>query len=211
MKLAKTLIMTFGVLALVVACEPGDGSSDAETTGTDGTDGTSSTTGTTGTDGTDVNTDTYPVIEIADDANNPTLDPCDTGTLKSPGADIDAAELRKGGSGGGVFLSGCVFSGAGSCENDSETASDAEGAPDGSGDEETDTYVALNGGMLRCSWDGGVNSEAGDIMNVVEIGGTGGTKVEQYQVRFCQDTAGNCTMESTFASGDANFAFNDLF
>jgi len=154
---------------------------------------------------------TFAVLEIADDPNNPTLAPCDKGELKSPGSDIDGAELRKGGTGGGIYLTNCVLAGTSSCDNTADNASDAEGAPDASGSEETGTYVALNGGMLRCSWDGGAAAESGDVINVIEIGGSGGTAVEQYQVRLCAATAGNCTIDSTYVSGEAYFAVDDLF
>lgn len=215
------LIAIFGAVVAVAACEPGAGGGDAETSGSTGTDGTSSTDGVDGTtvtdgvDGTDgVNTDTYPVIEIQDDPNNPTLSPgCDPGGgIESPGADIDAAELRKGGSGGGVYLTGCVFSGAGTCENDNTNPADAEGAPNATG-EELNAYVSLSGGMLRCSWDGSAIAATGDVLNVVEVGAQASPSAttENYTVRFCKDTAGNCTKESNKASGEATFAFDDLF
>jgi hypothetical protein len=121
----KNGLLALGVIAImsmVMACEPGDGStgtatdqgtSDETTAGDDGSTDGSGTSCETDEDcpgeelcdldngtcylegGTDED-DSYAVLEILDDLNNPTLDPCDSGTLKSPGADIDAAELVQG-------------------------------------------------------------------------------------------------------------------
>ena len=97
-----------------------------------------------------------------------------------------------------------------SCESSSADPFYAEGAPDSDGTETTEQYVALNGGNLRCGWDGDKAARDGDVIQVYEVGGTGGTNVEQYHVRLCKNTGGNCTQHSTFASGDATFPVNTL-
>ena len=50
----------------------------------------------------------------------------------------------------------------------------------------------------------------GDVIQVYEVGGTGGIKLEQYHVRLCQNTSGNCTKHSSFGSGDATFPVSSL-
>ncbi len=204
----KSLVVAFGGMAFVAACEPGGGSETTQTAdGTDGTDGVVAD----GVDSTDgVSTDVFGVIELEDDPNNSTLDPCDTGSIKSPGADIDAAELTTS-AGAGTFLTNCSIANTTSCENDSASTSQAEGTPDASGSEETGTYTSLNGGRMRCDWTGGAAVSSGDEVEVIEIGGTSGTNVEQYRIRLCANQGGNCTRDSIYASGASRFPTADLF
>ena len=213
-------LLCLGVGALVMACEPGGGGGDAtssttgsSTTGSStgiepGTTGAPSITGTPGTTG-EPPVEEWAAIELEDDPNNPTLDPCDGGSLKSPGADIDAAELLDG-SDIIADLSNCTISGTTACENDSADPSNAEGAPNSDGTETTGQYIALNGGLMRCEWSGGEAARSGDVIDIYEVGGSSGTKVEQYHVRLCKNTGGNCTIYSNFASGDASFSVDSL-
>jgi hypothetical protein len=154
--------------------------------------------------------DSYAVLEIQDDPDNPTLDPCDKGTLKSPGADIDAAELVEGDD---VIatLTNCELQNPGNCESTADDAATAEGGPDGTGNEETGTYVALNGGRLRCEWSDGIAVTSGQVITVYEIGGSGSTKVEQYTVRMCISLEGQCTKDSNYASGKVEFETDSFF
>lgn len=201
----KSLVMAFGVVALAAACEPGAGSDT--TTGTTGTDGVDGTTVTDGVDSTDGDTPIEnSVIELEDDPNNSTLSPCDTGTIKSPGADIDSAELNSG-----EYLTSCQLTGTTACASDSASASQAEGTPDATGKEETGTYTSLNGGLLRCRWSNGSVVTSSDNITVIEIGGTSGTNVEQYRIRLCDALAGGCQRESAYASGEVSFSGSDLF
>lgn len=200
----KSLVMAFGVVALAAACEPGSGSDATSSTGTDNTDGIDGTT--EGTDGTDGAIPENGVIELEDDPNNSTLSPCDTGSIKSPGADIDSAELNAGN-----FLASCVASNTTACENDSASASQAEGSPDATGKEETGTYTSLNGGLLRCTWSNGAAVTSSDNITVIEIGGTSGTNVEQYRIRLCDSLSGQCQRNSAYASGEVSFSGSDLF
>ncbi|MBT9556062.1 MAG: hypothetical protein IV100_08545 [Myxococcales bacterium] len=146
------------------------------------------------------------VIEIEDHPNNSTLAPCDTGTIKSPGADIDSAELNSG-----EYLTSCQLTGTTACESDSASASQAEGTPDATGKEETGTYTSLNGGLLRCRWSNGSVVTSSDNITVIEIGGTSGTNVEQYRIRLCDALAGGCQRNSAYASGEVSFSGSDLF
>ena len=158
--------------------------------------------------------DSFPIIEISDDPNNSTLKDCDKGTLKSPGADIDAAELVEG-EDIIATLSSCTLNEPGDCESTASDAATAEGAPDGTGKEETGTYVALNGGRLRCEWSDGAQVTSGQVITVYEIGGSGGTKVEQYTIRMCradgEEDAGICSEDSTYASGKVEFETDSFF
>jgi len=215
MKIFRHLIIVAGAAALVMACEPGAGTSDATTTGggtTGGTtgDNTGGTTGGTTGGSTGATADTFPVVEFQDDASNATLDPCDKGTIKSPGADIDAAELEDIDS-NVSNLAGCSLSATTSCENDSADAANAEGAPNSTGGEELGQYTSLNGGMMRCSFEGGVQAVKDDILTVYEVGKAGQGVEEKYSVRLCKDTAGNCTSDKGVGSGEASLPLNSFF
>lgn len=144
-------------------------------------------------------------IEVHDDPNNSTLAPFDTGTIKSPGSDIDSLELNSG-----IFATGCKLTGTTACENDSAAAIQAEGAPNATGMEETGTYTSLNGGSIRCRWLGGTASSPNDTVTVVEIGGTTGTNLEQYRIRLSEDS-GECLPFSSFVAGDHQFSGSGLF
>lgn len=204
----KSVVVAFGGMALVAACEPGGGS-DADSSGT-GTDGT--TDGVDGgVDGTDGSTgDTYPTIELDDDDNNETLTDCDPGTIKSPGADIDGAELTKADGTSGIYMTSCTADGN-TCDNDNSAASNAEGAPDSPVKEVLDKYTSLNGGLLRCNWTGGAVAESGDTITVVEVGGTSSTTVEQYNLRLCASTGGLCTADKVYGSGSSSLDVSSLF
>jgi hypothetical protein len=213
----KLVLVGAGVMALtLVGCEPGGGDSDAETAGSSSTTSTTGegATDTTGEDGTVTGTggvDEYAVLEMVDDTNNPTISPnCDTGSLKSPGADIDAAELIDPDDSILANLTGCNLTGVTECESTAENPADAEGTPNSDGTENTDQYVALNGGTLRCAWADGQLARSGDTVQVYEVGGSGGTKVEQYTIRLCKNTGGNCTKDAAFASGDSAFPIDTL-
>lgn len=195
--LAKSLIVGIGVAALAMACEPGGGGGDAETGGTVNPGNDTTVTPTAG----------FTALEIFDDPNNPTLNPCDAGALATPGADIDAAELLSG-SDLLANLSGCSASGGGTCANDMTNASQAEGSPDG---DTENGFIALNGGFIRCGWSGGEEAKSGQTIAIYEIGGTGGGKIEQYGARVCKTTAGNCVKDSGFGSGNTSIPADSLF
>ena len=136
------------------------------------------------------------------------MSPCDAGALKSPGADIDSAQLDAG-----PYLAACVLTGTTACENSSANAANAEGPPDATGKEEEGTYTAMNGGMLRCSWgDGSGDIGAGNTstIHVIEIGSASGTNVEQFRIRLCS-SLGQCGPFSSYTSGEVEFSANDLF
>jgi hypothetical protein len=154
--------------------------------------------------------ESFDVLEIEDDPENPTLSPCDKGNLKSPGADIDAAELVEADE-IVATLTNCQLTNTSTCESTADDSTLAEGGPDGTGKEETGTYVALNGGLLRCEWSDGVKMTAGQVITVYEIGGTGSTIVEQYTVRMCKSLEGNCTQDSNYASGKVEFETDSFF
>ena len=179
------------------------------TESTDVTEVTDVTESTDVTEVTDVTEalDGWAVVELEDDPNNPTLNPCDTGNLKSPGADIDGAELVDADESYVAALANCALTNTGSCTNDSADASNAEGAPNASGAEETGTYASLNGGVLRCAWEGDVEATIGMTIIVFEVGGLG---IEQYSVRLCKNAGGDCNASSVFASGEAAFTVDSL-
>lgn len=199
--LAKTLIVGIGVAALAMACEPGGGGGDAETGGTvnPGNDGTTNPPPAG---------DDYPAIEIFDDKANETLNPCDSGALATPGADIDAGELMDGGT---LLsnLSGCSGpTDTVSCANDMNNASLAEGAPDG---DKENGFVSLDGGKIRCGWDSGGTAKKGLSVSIYEIGGAGGGKIENYGVRLCKNTGGNCLKDSGYGTGNTTIPVDSLF
>lgn len=201
--LIKSVLVAFGAMALVSACEAAGGS---ETTST-GND-----TGGGGGGGVDngpvIGAEEFPAIEIQDDKDNSTLTSCDEGTLKSPGADIDAAQVGAGG-----YLTSCTVKDTVGCESTASSVSDAEGAPDSGGKEASGEYLSLNGGTLRCNWSDGtiLSPTSGETITVYEVGGTGGTNVEQYRVRVCKSTGGNCSSDSNYSSGEAQFPTSALF
>ena len=80
----KSLVVGVGVMGMVVACEPGDGSetSNSNTDNTGSTGNVTDNTDSTGSAGG------WYVLEMEDDPNNSTLAPCDKGNIKSPGADF---------------------------------------------------------------------------------------------------------------------------
>ncbi|MBT9556063.1 MAG: hypothetical protein IV100_08550 [Myxococcales bacterium] len=146
------------------------------------------------------------VIELEDDPNNSTLSPCDTGPMKSPGADIDAAELN-----GGTFLSSCQLTMTSPCENDNASGSSAEGSPDATGAEETGTYTSLNGGLLRCRWSNGSVVTSSDNITVIAIRYPLDLGFEQYRIRLCDALTSDCRRSSPYASGEVSFSGADLF
>jgi hypothetical protein len=143
----------------------------------------------------------YPVVQIEDDPLNSTLVNCDGGSIKSPGADIDATLLYDA---DGVLvadLSGCSLLATGSCDNTEKDASAGHGAPDADGTEAGGGYVSLNGGRLNCGWsdDALVEKDAGQVIEVHEIG----QAVENYRLRLCVNPAQSesCTTVSSFGTG----------
>ena len=205
--LIKSVVMAFGAMALVSACEAAGGSETS--TSTTGTDNGGNTTGVDGTTGTPAAGE-YPAIEIQDFAGNPTLNPCEDGTIQSPGADIDAAQL-----GAGAYLSGCTLNSEGTCPNNSNNLSSAQGAPTFPDGEAVGEYVSLNGGYLRCNWSDGTVIKDTDTttITVYEVGkaGAGPGKEEKYSVRVCKSTAGNCSGDSNSAVGETEFPVSALF
>ena len=195
----KIFVMGVATMALVMACEPGSGDSDADSAGTTGRGGTGTgtTTGATGS------TSDFKAVEMEDDPNNSTL--CDApGGVQSPGADIDGGELSAGGSSIG-FFAGCVLSSSPKgCANDNDRASDAEGAPVATGNEGDGGYVSLAGGYLRCTIQGGASIAAGQELSITEVG----TRVENYRVRLCIGTGGNCGSDKYTAYGTGKQTFN---
>lgn len=196
----KFIVVGVGMAGLALACEPGPGDSDAETTGT--------------TNGTDNGTtpppdESYPSLELFDDSGNETLNPCDAGALKTPGADIDAAELDTGGT--IAQLTQCSGpSGVGSCTNDMNNATLAEGEPNG---DKEHGFVSLNGGFIRCNWDSGASAKkgTGQVLTIYEIGGAGGGIVETFYARVCKGTAGNCIKDAARGAGTSTGPVDSLF
>ena len=234
-KWIQNVCLCVSAIALMAACEPGSGDSDAttSTTGTDLTDGNDSSDGLDITDGIDVSDGTdmsdmsdmadsndstddtvieYPVIEFEDNKDNPTLGAdCDPGGgIESPGADIDAASLEAADGTLLAYLSGCSVLNPGSCENDNASAANAEGQPDLPDGEVLDTYTSLNGGLMRCAWEDGIGAQSGDLITVYEVGKATGTKVETYAVRLCLSIGGNCTFDKTELTGEASFNVDEL-
>lgn len=140
-------------------------------------------------------------VHIEDDPGNPTLSPCDNGSLRTPGADIDAAALFDGDpSAGGKlvgYLADCINSSPMSCENDAAQAADAEGEVDA---HDESGFVSLNGGCLSCSFSGGVDARPGDFIQVFQRGG--GAQTERYRIRL-ERASGGKSSPSPFASGGA--------
>ena len=141
----------------------------------------------------------FGAIEFKDDPTNETLDPCDKGTIKSPGADIDAAELNAT-----HQLTACKLTGTSACENDNADPSNAQGGSDATG-EELGTYTSLNGGTLRCEWDEGTKTATGDKIVIWEVGKKDGGVTENYFLRLCKTNEGNCTADSAMGSGESTF------
>lgn len=148
----------------------------------------------------------WSVIEFEDDPNNASFEECDTGNIQSPGADIDAAELN-----GGTYLAGCQVANMTSCQSDSLSAANAEGAPDASGSEEIGTYTSLNGGLLRCIWDNDAAVTTSDSITVIEIAESSGAYIDQYRIRLCDAVTGQCNRNSPYASGEVSLSGSDLF
>ncbi len=176
-------------------------------------------------------------LELIDDLENPTLAPtCDKGPPRSPGADIDGAVLADEDGFVIATLGQCTWKKMpSSCENDHADLSAAEGsvtllddsAPTNLYDprsrranfepKETDDgdYVALNGGSIQCSWIDLASGEptyatAGDTIWVYEVGGSSGTKVEQFSMRLCLEAGGACVKETGFGSGVSSIPVKQL-
>jgi hypothetical protein len=181
-----------------------------ETDETDETDGTDETDETDGTDEAD-GAEGYPVIQIQDDPNNSTLDPCDKGTKKSPGSDIDAAELLDAESTLKGYLATCELKDVSGCASTNADAQWAQGGPDLPDGEIEETYVSLNGGQLNCTWDEGATASPGDSIVVYEVGGSSTTQVEQYTVRLCDNLGGGCTADVNYASGQVTIDVDSFF
>jgi len=206
--LIKSVVMAFGAMALVSACEAAGGSDTSSTTGTDNGGNTTGTDGVDGTTGTPAAGE-YPAIEIQDDPSNQTLSPtCDTGSLKSPGADIDAAQL-----GAGSYLASCEASGSVGCESTAGNVSDAQGSPNSDGGEASGQYYSLNGGKIRCNWSGGtIIKDTDDVsITVYEVGKAGSGVAENYTVRVCKSTGGNCSKDANYSTGESEFPVSALF
>ena len=229
----RNICLCVSTIAFAAACEPGaggesdatDGSTSADMTdsadnadmsdGVDMSDSLDMSDGLDMEDSTDATDDTvieYPVIEFEDNENNPTLgENCDPGGgIESPGADIDAASLEASDGTLLGYLAGCSVLNPGSCENDNASAANAEGEPDLPNGEVLDTYTSLNGGLMRCGWEGGITAQSGDVVTVYEVGKATGTTVETYAVRLCMSVGGNCTFDKTELTGEASFNVDEL-
>ncbi len=101
-----------------------------------------------------------PVIELRDHRPDGTRADCDAGPIRSPGADIDSAELTKADGTSGIYLTSCTLSGN-ACESDNAAPANAEGASDAPAKEVLDLYTSLDGGTLSCFWAGGGSSRVG--------------------------------------------------
>lgn len=153
--------------------------------------------------------DDFPFVEIEDDPTNPTTESCDTGTLKSPGADIDAAQL-----GAGVYLASCTLRETLECESTADHAHDAEGAPNSVGGEAKGEYVSLNGGTLRCTWAYGTSVVESDerTITIYEVGKVASVG-DRYTLRVCRSdpTRCGCSDELPFIEGQSEMPISALF
>jgi len=76
-------------------------------------------------------------------------------------------------------------------------------------------YLALNGGSIQCDWidiDSGEPTYAkpSDTIWVYEVGGSNGTKTEQFALRVCLEKGGACDKQKGFGSGISFIRVADL-
>jgi len=233
---AKNATIILSLVALAAGCEPGAGGQTGPTTTGGQTGGENTETPTENTDPCAAG-DCYSAVEIIDDLNNPTLAPtCDKGSPYSPGADIDGAVLAD--EYGVVFatLGQCEWkTQPTSCENSHADLSAAEGNVDlleenkltnyydpvsrrgnfAPAETKSGDYVALNGASIQCTWvdiDSGKPTYATpkDTIWVYEVGGSTGTKTEQYSLRVCNEVGGACDKTRGFGSGVSFVQVSDL-
>ncbi|MFT5434496.1 MAG: hypothetical protein ACI9OJ_005209 [Myxococcota bacterium] len=127
-------------------------------------------------------------VRITDNPENSSLAVC-LDVFASPGADIDAVLLYRGGQllGHATAITGMLdtdpnMTGA-PCQNDFDDLKDAEGAPDA---EEEAGFTSLNGGYLIFRFDGNPEIEKGDFISVVELGTANVGVPESYRVDIGQ-------------------------
>ncbi len=208
-------IVGVGAAALVYGCEPGAGSCDGgncDAKGGTGTGGTTAGTGgtTAGTGGTTAGTtagttgtaDTWGAVELEDDSSNATLTGCDkgsAGSIRSPGADIDAVGIIDKAN-NATWASSCTAKGQ-TCtadQNDNADPSAATGAPNATGKEEDGGYMALGGGFMYCEFGGkSIERGQGQVLEIYEVG----TQVEKYKIALCKSKDGNCQFQQGKAQG----------